>query len=369
MSMSAPQTSVPKHTPYDVRHIPSLDGIRAVSIFIVFLAHCGWDQVIPGGLGVTIFFYLSGYLITTLLRVEFASNGRINLPHFWLRRSLRILPNFYIVLIASYLVSSFYSPLSADTARTFLAQAFHLTNYFIIESGYTGFPVFGGTGVYWSLAVEEHFYLVFPLLFIFLQHRGLSGRKQALVLGLLCLLILAWRLLLIADQGQGFHANRTYMGSDTRIDSILFGCISAVWLNPKLDGDLGPEKLWKFLLLPFGLCLLAFSLVVRSPEFRESLRYTIQGLSLLLIFNAAIRYPHWLAFSWLNTPPVRFLGAISYSFYLVHFTIVGMVRHALPTAPTVAIVLASLALTMLISCALYFGIEKPCTRLRHSFID
>ena len=78
--------------------IPSLDGIRAVSILIVFVAHLGYDNIVPGGLGVTVFFFLSGYLITTLLRRELAKNGAISLPQFYLRRVLRILPPLYLIV-------------------------------------------------------------------------------------------------------------------------------------------------------------------------------------------------------------------------------------------------------------------------------
>src|SRR5579862_3542962 len=77
-------------------HIPSLDGLRAISFFIVFAAHAGLDRIVPGGFGVTVFFFLSGYLITTLMRMETDKSARVNLKNFYLRRALRILPPFYI---------------------------------------------------------------------------------------------------------------------------------------------------------------------------------------------------------------------------------------------------------------------------------
>jgi len=82
----------------NIRHIPSLDGLRAVSFLLVFVGHAGLDRFVPGGLGVTIFFFLSGFLITTLMRNEYERTGGVNLRHFWLRRALRILPPFYLVL-------------------------------------------------------------------------------------------------------------------------------------------------------------------------------------------------------------------------------------------------------------------------------
>ena len=87
-------------------HIPSLDGLRAVAICIVFLSHAGLSKIIPGGLGVTIFFFLSGYLITTLLRLEHIKTGKIDLKKFYIRRMLRIWPNFYLVLFFHFTCSS-----------------------------------------------------------------------------------------------------------------------------------------------------------------------------------------------------------------------------------------------------------------------
>ena len=163
-----------------IRHIPSLDGLRAVSFLLVFIAHAGLDRYVPGGLGVTIFFFLSGFLITTLLRAEFEKNSAISIRHFWLRRTLRILPPFYVVLVTAVLVSLAIDPPGTLSAPAVAAQALQYTNYWIVAHGFGGQPA--GTGVYWSLAVEEHFYLVFPWLFIGMQRLKISGRGQAIFL-------------------------------------------------------------------------------------------------------------------------------------------------------------------------------------------
>jgi peptidoglycan/LPS O-acetylase OafA/YrhL len=86
-------------------HIPSLDGLRAASFLLVFAAHAGLKDIIPGAFGVTVFFFLSGYLITTLMRGEVSRTGRVSLTSFYLRRALRILPPFYIVLVAATLLA------------------------------------------------------------------------------------------------------------------------------------------------------------------------------------------------------------------------------------------------------------------------
>jgi peptidoglycan/LPS O-acetylase OafA/YrhL len=145
--------------------IPSLDGLRAVSFTMVFLAHAGL-RGLPGGFGVTVFFFLSGYLITTLLRVEMEDSGTISFKHFYLRRALRILPPFYIVLTVATGLT--WLGLLAGWLETMpvLAEALHFSNYWFASHGWTGTAM--GTGVLWSLAVEEHFYLGFPALLLIL---------------------------------------------------------------------------------------------------------------------------------------------------------------------------------------------------------
>ena len=141
--------------------IPSLDGLRAISILIVFVSHAGFPSV-PGGLGVSIFFVISGFLITTLLRVESDATGGISLKAFYVRRALRILPVFYVVLVTAVLAArSGVLAGGADVDAT-ASQFLHYFNFYAIT--HEGYRIAAGTGVYWSLAIEEHFYVVFPLL-------------------------------------------------------------------------------------------------------------------------------------------------------------------------------------------------------------
>jgi peptidoglycan/LPS O-acetylase OafA/YrhL len=341
-------------------HIPSLDGIRAVSFFIVFLAHAGLSKAVPGGFGVTVFFFLSGYLITTLLRLEHERSGSISFRRFYLRRALRILPPFYVVLalaLAGFLAGWVAGPVTPGAAA---AQALHVANYWTIFRGEPGIAM--GTGVYWSLAVEEHFYLLFPLLFLALRRLVREPAREALVLWTLSAAILAWRCVLVFH----FHSaeNRTYMASDTRFDSLLYGCALAIWGNPVLDGPSRlPEPVWKRGLVPGAVAALLFTFVYRQPAFRETFRYTIQGIALTVLFIAAIRFPRWGAFRLLNHPRVAFVGVLSYSLYLVHHVVLGALARSLDLNPVLrgaAALLVSLALAY----AIHRAIERPCARLR-----
>lgn len=138
-------------------HIPSLDGIRAISFLIVFVAHAGLNRLVPGYFGLSLFFFLSGFLITTLLRVEFETTGGISLRQFYLRRVLRIFPPFYLILFAAgILTMTGFFVEGSITLTAALAQALHVTNYYVIIRGWW-VGMAPGTSIYWSLAVEEHF--------------------------------------------------------------------------------------------------------------------------------------------------------------------------------------------------------------------
>jgi peptidoglycan/LPS O-acetylase OafA/YrhL len=343
-------------------HIPSLDGIRAISFLLVFVAHAGLGNLVPGGFGVTVFFFLSGYLITTLLRLEYLGTRRISLRDFYLRRALRILPSFYAVLLFALLLSLIRVLPGELQALPVVAQLAHFTNYWNVFHGIGGQPA--GTGVYWSLAVEEHFYLAFPFLFILLQ-RLYPGRvrTQGSLLLALCAGVLLWRLFLVLHLHS--QADRTYLASDTRIDSILFGCALALMANPMLEApSQTARRLWRNVLLPLGLAVLLFSFTYRAPWFRETLRYTVQGLALAPLFVVAMLEPRLGPFRALNLPAVRHIGVLSYSLYLVHHVVIYAVEEQLPQVHAVLRGLLCLALSLALAESVHRLIERPCGRLR-----
>jgi peptidoglycan/LPS O-acetylase OafA/YrhL len=347
------------------RHMPSLDGIRAISFLLVFFSHAGLGSLVPGGIGVTIFFFLSGFLITTLMRIEFDKNGHVNLPHFWLRRIFRIFPPFYLVLLCTALASLAFDPPGTLYWPAVRAQLLHFTNYWIIWHGYAGQPA--GTGVYWSLAVEEHFYLLFPFLYIGMRRLQLSSAGQARLLWGICAAVLLWRCVLVF----ALHAasDRTYMGTDTRFDSIMFGCALAVWNNPALDVRALNERRWKYLVVPAALAALIGCLLYRAPAFRETVRYTLQGVALTFIFIAAIRFSHWLPFRFLNWRPIAFVGVLSYSLYLLHLAVLFAVERNLPMAAPAIQGLLALGIALILAWIMYVAIEKPAARWRRRLTD
>jgi peptidoglycan/LPS O-acetylase OafA/YrhL len=344
-------------------HIPSLDGLRAASFFVVFLAHAGLDQV-PGGFGVTVFFFLSGYLITTLMRVEAETTGRVRLEHFYLRRALRILPPFYIVLVGATALgeAGFLRGDPPPEVWPVVSQILHVSNYWLAFRGWRGIAT--GTGVYWSLAVEEHFYLLFPAVFLLLGRLRFSGPEKATCFWMACAVVLAWRCALVLLFQT--KVDRTYICSDTRVDSILFGCALAVWNNPALDAadsGVGVSSRWRLSLLVASLGVLMATFVVRSGTFRETIRYSLQGIALTPVFVASVRCPHWWIFRPLNWRPMKFIGTLSYSLYLVHQAVLAAVeQHSRLGA--VARGGVALLVSLAISWTMYFLVEKPCAAVR-----
>ena len=179
-------------------YIPGLDGIRAIAFLLVFWAHAlpAVSFYIPATLGVTIFFFLSGYLITTLLRRELERTGTISLRDFYIRRTLRIFIPLYVVFAMSAAFAHFVMHWPAGNRIGILSLLFYFYNYAVVLKLDAWLPL--GMNVVWSLAVEEHFYILFPLLYLAMVRNKLSRLTQNRILIGFCVAELIWRFVLIA---------------------------------------------------------------------------------------------------------------------------------------------------------------------------
>jgi peptidoglycan/LPS O-acetylase OafA/YrhL len=348
-------TEIRQHSGF---YIPSLDGMRAVAAMLVFVAHAGWSHVIPGGFGVTIFFFLSGYLITTLLRREFEHTGTISLGNFYLRRAYRIFPPLYLVLLLVMILALAGVIEHEMRPWAVASQILYWTNYYLILYG--GHYFVPGTGVYWSLAIEEHFYFVFPLIF-WVAVRRMSYANVAVLLFVICMVGLVWRYWLILEAGMTH--NYTYHATDTRFDSLLFGCILGIWKNPVSDPEWKIGARARGIVLFCAVIVLLGTFLYRNETFRETARYTVQGMALFPVFWLAIRHPDWMVFRWLNWPPVRFFGVISYTFYLSHLVSLYLADRWTGEAGVLRALLG-FAIAVMFAVAMYFVVEKPVARLR-----
>lgn len=305
-------------------YIPSLDGVRAIAVMLVLVSHSGFGHIVPGGFGVSIFFFLSGYLITTLLEKEFGGFGTINLKNFFIRRFYRLFPLLFATLTLGYVITYLGLVNGKVSIDGFLYQLFYLANYNEVFEWTLNTP--DELDILWSLAVEEHFYLFFPALYL-LVRKYLSADAIVVVIYILCIAILMWRFQLV--YGFGESNERTYYATDTRIDSILYGCFFALRFNPltkypRLNRATFDKKFFFFILI--GSTLVLVSLIYRDEGFRETARYAIQGIGIMPFFYYAIAFNGTKLFSWLNSKWLTTLGIYSYSIYLIHHLVAGFIE-------------------------------------------
>lgn len=305
-----------------IGYLPALEGLRAVSILLVFVSHANLGHIVPGGLGVTLFFFISGYIITRLMLAEHAKQGKLDISAFYTRRFFRLMPALYVFMaVASVvLVLAGQGVAPADLASV----AFYYSNYWSIygmfQVGTLGSPF----PITWSLAIENHYYLVYPLLFAALVAR--PGRLLAVLTALL-VVVLAWRLWLALGVGMAaLPADRIYMGTDTRVDSILYGAAFAML------GTLRPDWIRAFghwAWFAAGLLLLGFTLGFRDDVFRETWRYSLQGIAIACMFQALV-FERNVFQRVLSAPLLVYIGKISYSLYLYHWLVHEMLDAWLP---------------------------------------
>jgi peptidoglycan/LPS O-acetylase OafA/YrhL len=338
--------------------IPSLDGIRALAVTLVFLSHHELERVIPGGLGVTVFFVLSGYLISTLMRIEFSVTHRLDYRQFYLRRLLRLMPPLVCVVALAGALATFGLIDGGFSTGGLFAVLFYYGNYFAIAHNFSGLPE--GLGVVWSLAVEEHYYLLYPPLAAVLLRSRRAGLSIGVLLAL-CALVLGWRCWLV---WQGASAAHLTMATDTRVDAILVGCLMALWRNPWLDPVPATNGWRDALLFVVCICALLLSFVYRDEFFRLTFRYTLQSAAIApLIYLAVARAQHW-TFLWLSAKPLVYIGTISYTVYLSHHVILLLVAKHWPELGWLGASLLTIALTLAVAEPIRRWVEQPCARLR-----
>ncbi len=354
MSVDEPRSGPPARS----SKIPSLDGVRAISFLIVFAAHSGLDWIVPGRLGVNIFFLLSGYLITTLMIRERAKTGWISLKLFYARRALRIFPPMYSIAGATLLYLWLSHQMAGITAGGLCSQLFYYQNYW-----YHG-GLIPGLGPLWSLAVEEHFYLFFPpLMLLFLDRWRMNYSQIAKALVWICVAILIWRCVVVAYMPDGLRWARDQ--SDTRADSILFGCVLAcLEKTGACERILSQRRLERYV-VPASLLLLLVTVAIRNVVFRETLRYTLQALAIAPMLYYVVYVPQTVVGRILNTPILGRLGILSYSLYLLHATVLLEMNRLLHSKVLAAIV--AFVVAVMLAEAIHILVERPTERLRKRF--
>ncbi len=345
-------------------YIPELDGIRAVAVGIVVSAHYRLLPYMPGGFGVTLFFFLSGYLITTLFYSEYGATRAVDIPRFYLRRWLRLTPS----LVISVLLAVIFYRVTRNAAggqpvpvMTTAAALLYYTNYYDLAWGMDPAKIIP-FGICWSLAVEEHFYLVWP----WILRRGLpNAHKLFCAIAALCAGVLAWRF--IATCALGLPSDHMEFATDTRIDSILYGALLRIAF----------QTTWAPSLVAFlrartvrlcALAIIALTFVLRDAAFRDTVRYSLQGMALMSVFTVVLTDdPKALSRRLLSSRPMVLVGQLSYSIYLFHLLARTPGEVFFGTPFGVGPVVSGLVLTGVLSYGLLIGVERPMARLRHRF--
>ncbi len=331
------------------RQLPGLHGLRALAAALVVFFHLGVPRV-PGPYGVLAFFVLSGFLITWLLLHEERQRGSIDLRSFYVRRSLRIFPAFYAYWLAAMLlwvVANRYGAKPVQWGQA-LAAFTYTTNYYQALNGDPN-SLLSHT---WSLAVEEQFYLLWPLAF------SLLGRHRVLGLVLAIGAITTHRHLLYWVHGD---LNWAYEAFDARADHLLIGCLlaTALWQGRW-------PRLWQRVATPQAAWVTVLALLVvtqgdgRIPWFRNLVGFTVEPILTAMLIVQTMAGRNWPLLRVFNHPRLQLLGDLSYSTYLYQQMSIGFAARM----PHGLGLLTGLVITYAGAAASYRWVEQPFLRLK-----
>ena len=354
------------------RYITGLDGIRAIAVIMVLAYHLKLALFKSGFLGVTVFFVLSGYLITGILISEVEEEGTIDLKNFWLRRIRRLVPAVMSMAVVIIFVSAVVNRIIfTKGCKDFLASVLGFNNWWQIFNKVSYFEAAGVPSPFthcWSLAIETQFYLIYPLILLGIyklaKSRGAGRAKRGLLFaGVTLLLALISVILMIVLFDPQQDASRVYYGTDTRAFSLLFGALLAI--------------LWEYRMVPRRLSA-SVNMVLGSVSFAVLLVMTIaingssnfwyRGgqffgtiLTVLMVYAVSGRKT-WLS-RFLSNPVLKWIGDRSYSIYLWHYPIILLISKGIKASWWITLI--EIVLSVVLAELSYRFIETP---IRHGII-
>lgn len=354
------------------RYITGLDGIRAIAVIMVLAYHLKLALFKSGFLGVTVFFVLSGYLITGILISEVEEEGTIDLKNFWLRRIRRLVPAVMSMAVVIIFVSAVVNRIIfTKGCKDFLASVLGFNNWWQIFNKVSYFEAAGVPSPFthcWSLAIETQFYLIYPLILLgiykLVKSRGEGRAKRGLLFaGVTLLLALISVILMIVLFDPQQDASRVYYGTDTRAFSLLFGALLAI--------------LWEYRMVPRRLSA-SVNMVLGSVSFAVLLVMTIaingssnfwyRGgqffgtiLTVLMVYAVSGRKT-WLS-RFLSNPVLKWIGDRSYSIYLWHYPIILLISKGIKASWWITLI--EIVLSVVLAELSYRFIETP---IRHGII-
>lgn len=354
------------------RYITGLDGIRAIAVIMVLSYHLKLSLFKSGFLGVTVFFVLSGYLITGILISEVEEEGTIDLKNFWLRRIRRLVPAVMSMAVVIIFVSAVVNRvIFTKGCKDFLASVLGFNNWWQIFNKVSYFEAAGVPSPFthcWSLAIETQFYLIYPLILLgiykLVKSRGAGRAKRGLLFaGVTLLLALISVILMIVLFDPQQDASRVYYGTDTRAFSLLFGALLAILWEYRMV----PRRLSASVNMVLGSVSFA-ALLVMTIAINGSSNFWYRGgqfvgtiLTVLMVYAVSGRKT-WLS-RFLSNPVLKWIGDRSYSIYLWHYPIILLISKGIKASWWITLI--EIVLSVVLAELSYRFIETP---IRHGII-
>lgn len=337
-----------------------VDAMRAFAVALVVVAHAGLGNVIPGGSGVTIFFAISGFIITHTVLRELSRTSGFSCSQFYLRRAIKIVPPFMvIVIVPTILYGLRYYIQTGDV----LTQVFFVFNWIAYKPHF----VLPGTDVVWSLAIEEQFYIAFAVLFLVALRIG-HWRVIVMWSAVFAVVFATLERLLLATNPA--NTDRIYYGTDTRLDSIAWGVLAAFAFDALTRGTIRPKRISRLAsdwTLVIAVVVYIGTLTLRDGWFRDTFRYSFQALAACALVMYGLVQGSGPLRRWFYRVSanklVSIIGLASYSIYLVH-NVVGLwlssVLGDIPRSIRIPIVCA---VGIGLGIAIYRVVEIPAQRI------
>ena len=356
------------------KYLPSIDSLRAIAVIAVIIYHIDANYLPGGFLGVDLFFVLSGYLISSLIIKEYKSTGTVNLYNFYVRRARRLLPAVYFMItVVLIIITLFNGVLLKKSYLDALFGYIYSSNWWYIFHKLDYFDSFGSQSPFkhlWSLAIEEQFYMFFPLIFLIFNRKSKSNNGNSklnknfiyVVLSLILVSLIAHILLFDIN-----NINRIYFGTDTRAFSLLVGVVGAI-LYPmdRLSERTTKKDNMIYSIVSLVSILVLIGIMINTSEYNTWLYrggfLLVAIIGLIIIISSGRQYTFMSKL--LSFKPFVFIGKISYSLYLWHFPILVVTTPVSEIGnPNLFYVTLRIGLIFLVATGSYMFVETPIRKL------
>ena len=356
------------------KYLPSIDSLRAIAVIAVIIYHIDANYLPGGFLGVDLFFVLSGYLISSLIIKEYKSTGTVNLYNFYVRRARRLLPAVYFMItVVLIIITLFNGVLLKKSYLDALFGYIYSSNWWYIFHKLDYFDSFGSQSPFkhlWSLAIEEQFYMFFPLIFLIFNRKSKSNNSNSklnknfiyVVLSLILVSLIAHILLFDIN-----NINRIYFGTDTRAFSLLVGVVGAI-LYPmdRLSERTTKKDNMIYSIVSLVSILVLIGIMINTSEYNTWLYrggfLLVAIIGLIIIISSGRQYTFMSKL--LSFKPFVFIGKISYSLYLWHFPILVVTTPVSEIGnPNLFYVTLRIVLIFLVATGSYMFVETPIRKL------